>query len=231
MMLRTQTPIPCRTRSTSPRSTAVSMSYVDVANHPITLDELGCGSSKILQSRPAATSSLYADAVRQDVAYRYVISPSPSPPPPLLLGVPQAAAGLDVALLHQTTSVLVRVPVVHGPLAPTTSAFCQEIQPTAAVTHAGAAVVNSDSSSQGASPHVSAASAPPRHSRKSKDFKTHTALCRNGPGCNWLKKNNCDYAHSEEELRRFFLSELREANNDKDYLVNVCLDHVMNGYW
>lgn len=228
MMLRTHTPtpiqIPCRSGTASPTSTAVSLSYVNVAKLPSALD-LGRWSSTILQTRPAVTNSLYADAVRQDVAYSYDLSPLPLPSP-LLLGVPQAG-GLDgMELLHQANSVLVQVRVPVIPL-DRTSPFCQEIQP--ADTHAAAAI-SSESSSPGAYPHSSAASTPPT-CRKSKDYKKNTTMCKNGPSCTFHKRNHCVYAHSPDELRRFSLLELKETNKDKDYLSYVCFDFVMTGYW
>jgi len=219
-MLRTQIQIPSRRDTASPTSTAVSLSYVNAAKLPTIDLGLGCGSSTVLQNRPpAVTNSLYADAVRQDVAQYdgYCYDPSPSP---LLLGVPQAAAGLDViGLIHQADTVLVRVPV-HPPSnfrpLPSMPIFCQEVQPAPAV--------NSDTSSSlpGASTRSSPSAAPP--SRKM------TIMCKNGPSCIWHKKNHCDYAHSPAELRRFLLSELREAKKDKDFLSYVCFDFVMNGY-
>lgn len=229
-MLRAPSPtqIPCRGVTASPTSTAVSLTYVNVAKLPSAFD-LGCASSTILQNRPAVTNALYADAVRQDVACHYGLSPSPSPsPPPLLLGAPQA--GLDVIeLLHQpNNSVLVKVamPVNSPSHLHVPSKFCQVIQP--AVTHATTAV-NSDSSSPGAS---RSSTSPALPSRKLKDDKKlfRTTMCRNGPNCIWHKKNHCDYAHSPEELRCFTLFELL-ASKDKDYLSHACFDYTMTGYW
>ena len=205
MMLRTSIQIPSRSGASSPTSTAVSLSSVNVPDLKL--------SATILQSRPAVINSLlYADAVRQDVSYAYGYGLSPSP---------SQLHGLDVIeFFHQANSVLVHgtvpVHIVHSP--PPNPQFCQEINSAG---NGNDTAVNSGtgSSSPGAS-----------HSSTSASInRNRTEMCRNGPSCIWFKKNICIYAHREDEMRRFSLLELRETN--KDFLSNLCFDFVNSGYW
>ena len=212
-MMRTPHQSPRRARSTpSPTSTAVNLplSYVHVVKLPSS-NELGRGSSTILQHRPAVTTSCYP--VRQDVGFGYSRSPSPMPlvrPPP----------GLDAVefILGHVNTVLVQVGV------PTTvqlqyppPVFCQEVN--------AAAAVNAGSSLRGAPRSSTSAAGPP--SSKLKTDRRNVTMCSNLSNCRFGK--DCHFAHSREELKRFTKEELTQTN--KSYLSTVCFDHTMLGTW
>lgn len=176
-----------------------------------------------LQSRPTnpvPTVGHYAAVVRQAVAHPSQLQP----------GFHQAGHVVGLTHHHHTSSLQGQVSraQAHSPFYPidppvSPQELCQEIQPSAAAGSDDAAVT-SDSPSPGASRRST-----PAPSRR--NLKYRTTMCRNLLTCKHFKRGECIFAHSQDELRRFYLQELREIKKDGDYLGRPCNDYVMCGDW
>ena len=195
---------------------------------PLLPDDLGrVGFVVPLQSRPAnpvpAVGDImhYASVVRQAVAH-----PSQLPP-----GFHPAGHVIGLTHHHHTSSLQGQVSraqapspfhpihLTDSPLSP--QELCQEIQPAAGSDDA--AEITSGSPSPGASRRST-----PAPSRR--NLKYRTTMCRNLLSCKHFKRGECIFAHSQDELRRFYLQELREVKGE-DYIVRPCYDYVMCGDW
>ena len=218
--------------SLSPASVASLEPLSSASGYTLALpgNDLGLGwSSRALQIRPTNPVPTvgdimhYASVVRQAVAH-----PSQLPP-----GFHPAGHVIGLTHHHHTSSLQGQVSraqapspfhpihLTDSPLSP--QELCQEIQPAAAAGSDDAAEITSGSPSPGASRRST-----PAPSRR--NLKYRTTMCRNLLSCKHFKRGECIFAHSQDELRRFYLQELREVKGE-DYIVRPCYDYVMCGDW